>query len=388
MSVVRRATARRWATALTGIAALCALPPAIAARPVSEPPAVPVPELVARARASAEVAHSGLVEVRAGLGIPELPRLGQVSTLLDGTTRARVWWSSPSRWRVAELAAAGERDLTATPDGVATWDYERRVTSVVTGDPAVRLPRVDDLLPPQAARRILDILGPEDRVETLPARRVAGVSAAGILLRPSDPRSRIADIAMWLDPDRGLPLAVEVHDADHAAPVFSSRFLDVELANPPVAVTATVFPPGARTETTRTPDLAASVDRTGPWQLPDRLAGLPRADAARSVAGVTGGAATYGTGLTRFVVLPLPPDVARDALARARPLAPPLNVSGGEAIPLQRPLLSLVIARGAAGPDGNGTHAYLLTGMVQAGVLQRAVAELFASPPPARGAGT
>lgn len=386
MSVVRRAALRRWATVLTGIALLCSIPPVLAARPLTEPPGAPVDSLVAQALASAAVPHSGLTEVQARLGLPVLPQLAAVSRLLNGRTRARVWWASPARWRVAELTATGERDLTKVRQGIATWDYDNRVTRTVTGEPAIRLPRVDDLLPPQAARRLLNTLGPDDRVERIPAQRVAGITAVGLRIRPGDSRSRISDVSMWLHPATGLPLAIEVRDPRHEEAVLSTRFLDVSLDVPPSAVTESVNPSGSRRETSRTTDFAADVDRSGPWRLPERLAGLPRADARTSVGGVTGGAGTYGRGLTRFVVLPLRADVASDALRRTRVLARPLEIAGGEAVPLERPLLTVVVARGDPStlPGQAGDHAYLLAGTVDVGLLTDAVTELFEDPPPPR----
>ena len=129
---------------------------------------------------------------------------------------------------------------------------------------------------------------------------------------------------MWLHPEH-RPAAGGARYATRRSttPVLQTRFLDVELGDARRArTTESVSPRGARTERTSPSDLAATVDRTGPWQLPDRLAGLPRAEAGQSVGRVTGGAATYGTGLARFVVLPLPADVARDALS-PRPAARP-----------------------------------------------------------------
>lgn len=392
MSVVRGQAAARWSLVAAGIALICLGPVAWAARPVPEPlPDASAGELVRMARDASDVPHSGEALITARLGLPELKQFREASRFLDGTTRAAQWWASPVRWRVAELRINGERDVahirrgaadTECPtnqNGVAVWDYNDRRTTILTGTPPLRLPRIDDLLPPQAARRILSAYAGSDRAERIPPRRVAGVVAAGIRVVPGDARSTIEDVSVWVHPANGLPLAVEVHDRvrDHA--VLSSEFVTLDLSVPPMTVTAAACPEGGRLQRSTTPDLATEIDQRGPWRLPATLAGLPRADARTSVAGVTGGAATYGKGFTRFVVLPLSPAVAADAIRQSRPLSVKLGVPRGQAFAFERPLLSVVVARGA-----DGEHAYLLTGTVRVELLREAVRELLLKPPPRR----
>jgi hypothetical protein len=372
MSVVRRATVRRWACVLSGVLLLVAVPPALAARPVAEVADVRTDELSARIRSSDGVAHAGLVEIRGSIGLPNLPRLTSVSRLLSGTTRARVWWAGPQHWRVATLTPTGERDLVPHRNGAALWDSDTGTSRLLYGFPAVRLPRADDLLPPQAARRLLAALGPAERFERIPARRVAGRAAAGLRVVPADPRSSITAVDLWVDPPSGLPLALELRTAGVAAPVLATRFLDLRLGVPPAAAVSSARAPQARSHRYGGGDLASSVDRYAPWRLPPRLADLPRTRAPGSL----GGVATYGEGLTRFVVLPLPGDVAGEAIRRGRTITAPLEVAGGEALPLDRPPLRIVLARGA-----DYAHAYLLAGTVRPEVLNAAVTELFAHPP-------
>src|SRR4051794_32292883 len=151
--------------------------------------ATPTPrDLLQRALRSAAVPHQGLVESRGSLGLPDVRRFGDVAALLGSTTRARVWWSSPGSWRVAQLLTSGERDLYGTDPGtLVSWDYERNVRRTTVGADSidrVRLPRVDDLLPPQAARRLLGVLAPTDRVTAGPSRRIAGHDGAGLHVVP------------------------------------------------------------------------------------------------------------------------------------------------------------------------------------------------------------
>src|SRR5688500_288091 len=102
VSVVTRAARRRWAAVLGGVLVLGAVPPAIAALPVTEPAASDsAAALAERVRRSDGVAHEGLAEIVGHLGLPDLPRLDDTARLLGGQTRARVWWADATRWRVA-----------------------------------------------------------------------------------------------------------------------------------------------------------------------------------------------------------------------------------------------------------------------------------------------
>ena len=381
MSVVTAAARRRWATVLAGVLLLGAVPPALAALPASEPaPQSSAADLLERARGSDAVPHEGLAEVRGQFGLPSLPRLDETARLLDGTTRTRIWWASPRRWRAASLTPTGERDTAQSGIGPAVWDYDATTTTYLLGDPELRLPRADDLLPPQVVRRLLGGLGPDDRVERIPARRVAGIDAAGLRILPADPRSSIEAVDIYVEPATALPLRLELRAAGREQPVLSSSFLEVGLETPTADETAVASPRGGRVRTSNTPDLASTVDRYAPFVLPNALAGMRSSEAPRGIRGAeTYGAAMYGTGLTRFVVLPLPGDVASEAIQRGRQLALPLDVEGGEAIPLHRPLLSVVLAR-----SDDNYHAYLLAGTVSPEVLTTAVRELFADPPEAR----
>ncbi|MGI5164515.1 hypothetical protein ACQEU3_09200 [Spirillospora sp. CA-253888] len=184
MSVVRAEARRRWLLVAALVAALCAVPVAIAAYPASS--TGPDPQALRRLMlASADEPHEGLVETRGSLGLPALPGLDEATALLSGTSRLRVWYDGPRRWRVAQLLAAGERDFQQGPDALTVWDYEREVLTRVRGRPAVRLPNASDLAPPALARRLLGMAASADRVSALPARRTAGRSAVGLRVTPA-----------------------------------------------------------------------------------------------------------------------------------------------------------------------------------------------------------
>ena len=96
MSIASRSTAARWVAAVAVTGAVIGAPAAYARLPVggavSDPAALRA--LITQARASTDVGFVGLAEARGTLGLPDLPRLGDVAALLGGTTRAREWWEN------------------------------------------------------------------------------------------------------------------------------------------------------------------------------------------------------------------------------------------------------------------------------------------------------
>jgi len=389
MSVTSRATARRWASALAGTVAVALATPALARLPVQESD-LDAGRLLAMARGSSDVAHQGLVETAGSLGLPDLPRLGGVAALLGGTTRARVWWRSPAAWRVDRITATGESGSYAIPGGVQTWDFERSAVERSIRSAAVHLPRVDDLLPPQAARRALAGVTARDRVSALPARKVAGRQADGVRIVPADRSSTVARLDLYVDVRTGLPLSLLVMARGSSVPALRTAFVELSLSPPALEVLRAQTPPFSRVRTTSTPDLAAAVDRFAPFALPARLGGSPR---SRGVVGSGGGSATYGRGLARFVLLPLPPRLGRPAIDAATDGGGTvLDVGGdgdgdGEAVLIATPLLNAVVAHSHRQPDGSlgrRGRSYLLAGTVDAATLHAAVRELVADPPPLR----
>jgi len=389
MSVVSGATAGRWAAAVAGAAAV-----AVAASPTAShlwpmgDPTRDARQVLTAARSSSGVAHEGVVEVQGTLGLPDLPRLGDVAALLGGTTRARVWWRSPTAWRVDRISATGESGTYAVPDGVRTWDFESGDVEQAVEVSSIRLPRVDDLMPPQAARRALAGVTRRDRLVPLPSQRVAGRAADGVRVVPADPSSTVGHLDLYVDRRTGLPLSLLVVPRGGGIPALHTSFVDVSTTRPSMSDVTPRTPPFTRVRTTDTPDLASAVDRYAPFALPIRLAG---ADRSRDLVG-SGGSATYGRGLARFVVLPLQSRTGRPALAAAaNGGGSALDVGdNGEAVLVVTPLLNAVVATSYFQPERNGRpHAhrrwYLLAGTVDATTLQDAVQDLVDNPPPFRG---
>lgn len=206
-------------------------------------------------------------------------------------------------------------------------------------------------------------------VEPRPARRLAGVDAAGLRLRPADPsRTTVDRIDLWVEPATGLALRVEVHARGGAGPALTSVLLDLDLSMPPASRTRFVPPADARVDVVDAPDIAAAADRFSPYLLPATLAGLPR----RTDTGDQRGVATYGSGLTALTVVPLRGRTAHRLLH---------DLAAGTALSDEADI-STALVQGRVAQDRR--RAYLLLGTVPQEVISTALAELRRNPPPRR----
>ena len=358
--MVGRRASWRWAVVVTGLAATVGLPSAVALLPVRASP-VSTGVLLAKVRASAGVAWSGFGESRGTLDLPDVKQLGDLASLVGGTTRARAWWRGAHQFRIDALSLVGETDVAEDTGGSWTWSSADRRALRIQGALAVRLPRAGDLLAPVVGARLSRTR--DVRASALPARRVAGRAAAGLRLVPRHPDSTTVDeVDLWADPGTGLALRVEVRAGGRLA--LTSVLLDVDLAPPAAARTSFAPPRGVAAVSQDAPDLAVLVDRFSPYELPSSLAGLPRTDAVR---GLGGGVATYGEGLGAFTLVPLPRNVGRD-------VSKALAASAGV---VSTPLVNALVVR-------DGRRTYLLAGTVPVGVLDRAALQLRRQPPPRR----
>jgi hypothetical protein len=356
---------------LVAVAALglAALPAVVSAIPVSVP-ATDAARLAARVRTSTAQPYQGYAESTGTAGLPALPQLGDVADLLNGDTRLRVWYASANRWRVDVIGTGSERDAYQTPDGQVIWDYGRNQLTQLGGAVPVRLPRGADLTPPALARRLLSLAGDQVTLSVLPAQRIAGVDAAGVRLTPTSSLTTMGHIDMWADPASGLPLRVTVTGRRAQQPFLSTRFLDVSLAAPDPGVLAPPPQrPGISVVDTDPADIVNALHTVARGSLPERLAGQPRADADP---GALAGVVAYGSGLARFLVLPVPRQIAFDAMRRAiRGGGVPQTFPAGDGVLISTPLLSVLVS------DAHPARRnYLLAGLVDPSLLKQAGAEL------------
>ncbi|TDQ00178.1 hypothetical protein [Labedaea rhizosphaerae] len=366
--VVRRAAQRRWALVVVLAAVLVSIPAVVTAlsgQATAKADPAALRALVAR---SASVPYQGYVESTGSMGVPDLPRLADLSSLLSGTTRTRVWYRNPSSYRYAVLTIAGERDVYHGALGETTWDYESDMLTEVVGEAPLRVPRAGDLLPPELARRIISATA-TDPVTPLPPRVVAGVDAAGFRLVPADPDTTVGAVDIWADPASGLPVRVEVGAKGKTRPIMVTQFLELDRAAPPTSVTRPQRSPGAGYTIVSVEDLAGVLGAFSRFPQQPVLAG--RVLRQTEVGGVHG-VGLYGTGLASFVVAAVPRSIG-DPLSESATQAGAAKgeVTDGTALTLSIPPLTMVIARSTL------TRRYfLLAGLIDARVLRDAAGQL------------
>lgn len=377
MSVVAADARRRWGTAAFAVAALVATPVVVGAWPVAAADVAPA-ALRADVLASGDQPYVGLAESTGDATLPDLPQLDTLGDLLTGTTRMRVWYAAPDRWRVAVLQLTGEQDLVAQPGVTDLWDYgEQRLTRVIGALP-VRLPWAADLTPPELARRVLSLGSEADRLEALPDQRVAGVAAAGFRVTPADPDTTIARVDVWADPASGLPVRVAVVGRGAERPSLASAFLELALTAPTEDVVQSSVPAGALLLSTTEPDIVAAVNGAVDLRLPTTLDGSARRPPPRELSGV----GVYGTGWDSLVVLGLTGrggfrvwETAREAATGSASV----ELDGGVGLRLASSLVSTLVVR-VDGPGGSrrGGVTYVLAGLATSERLERAAADLLA----------
>jgi hypothetical protein len=364
-TVVTAQGVRRWGFVLALVLVLAAIPVAINRWPVRAA-GVDLGTLRARIAASKTQAYQGYAQSTGLLGLPALPNLTQVTALVSGTTEMRTWYAAPDRWRVDVLGEGTERDLYQTPEAEFTWDFGDNQLIRIVGDQPVRLPRAADFTPPELVRRLLNI-AQGDRVESLPARRIAGVDAEGLRLIPASADTTVAHVDIWADPAHGLPLQAEVTAKGGVRPVFVTRFLEIHFSAPDAGVLTPPAPrPGIGYTVTQAPDILSAINQRRPIFLPAGLAGLPRRD---SVAGLSA-AGVYGTGLSSIVVVGLPGRYGGQAFQQVETYGRELTVpAGSEAALITTGLLSVLMVR-------TGNRTFLVVGLVGPPLMQRVATSL------------
>lgn len=351
----------RWSVVAALALAVVAGPLAPRLLPASDTE-VSAAELLAQIHASTDVAYSGYVETDGAVQLPVGDDLGDVGELLASRTRLRVWWQDDGAWRVDRLEVSGERDLVHAGDQTISYDYED-AQAEVTSDPETRLPRASDLLPPQLARTVLEDAVPDD-VRRIGARTVAGIDAPGLRYTPPAGTSTVGRVDVWADPGSGLPLRVEVSavGADRSAVV--TGFEEVAVERP--ADDRVQFRPSGDVEVERRDavDIADAAGRYAPFLVPQELAGLERRTTQDGAVGV------YGSGVQRFIALPLRSREADPLRERLRS-APGATV-GDERVVAADGVLTVLMT---GDDDGRGA-SWLVAGTVSPQVLEQAAAVL------------
>lgn len=347
---------------LVAAAALVGVPLAISARPVADPGISPG-DLVARIERSSAQPWSGYVESTGALQVPDTEGFVGLAGLLGDDNELRVWWRADDDWRINRVRSTGETDLVRRGPTMIRWVFESTVATI-TPVSEIRLPDASDLLPPTLARLMLQGAHAEE-LTPLPARRVAGVVAAGVRLTPVERAASVTRVDIWADPASGLPLRVELSGVGDRRPILETSLRDVDLAEP--VPETTLFRPAAGVDIAyeESVDVAAEANALFEFELPASLAGLgSRAGEDPGPVGV------YGRGPTTLMVVPLRGQVAGPLRARLRESGGAQDTSVGTLAPVGPVGLLLTPRRDRGG-------ALLLTGTVTGETLQRAARELL-----------
>ena len=281
-------------------------------RPGRSPiPGVAPADLVARIQASADRPWSGYVQTTGALQVPDSDSFVGLAQLLGEDNDLRVWWRAADDWRIDRIRSTGETDLIRNGPALIRWVFESEVATISPVS-EIRLPDASDLLPPTLARLMLQ--GVRDaELSALPARRVAGIAAAGVRLTPAERATSIARVDIWADPESGLPLRVELSGTADRRPVLESSLRDVSLAEP--ARETTLFRPASGVDIAYedSVDVAAAANALSAYDLPTSLAGLDTRGGEDP-----GAVGVYGRGPTTLLVLPLRGQVAGPLRGRLR----------------------------------------------------------------------
>ena len=257
---------------------------------------------------------SGTVVQKAELGLPVLPSMGdgadasKLTSLLSGSHTLRVWYDGPDKARFALLDdQLGETDVILNQNQLWTWSsHDNEATHLTLPEhPAGEEPSKPDVptTPQEAARAVLEAIGPTTVVSTDSAVEVADRPARELVLDPTDDRSLISQVRVAVDDETSVPLRVQVLGAD-AQTVAEVGFTAVEFATPDAGQFLFNPPPGAK------------VTEKGAVKPPadHELADAERERARDAAEGVEDNTTVVGEGWTAVVVTEMPDDAASGQL--------------------------------------------------------------------------
>jgi hypothetical protein len=188
-------------------------------------------------------------------------------------------------------------------------------------------------------------------------------------------------VEIWADPATGLPVEVQISSHGSSQPVLISTFLELSRTQPSLGAVIPHPAPSVGFTTTKLPNVDGVLNGDGDGDsdsdpFPSQLGGQRHV----ALPGSPPGVAIYGSGFSRFVVLPLPRGVGTDALNSAiqagadsvtLPGAPGGPNGAQAAVLIRTPLLTVVMVRA-------GFHhaVFLLTGAVTPALLENSASAL------------
>ena len=199
-------------------------------------------------------AMTGTVVETAALGLPDLPSLGDptsLQSLITGSHTIRLWYSDPQHIRLAIPGQLSETDLIRSGRDVWLWSsVQNKVTHLklpaASGATTPEAsPTQAPLTPQQAAQQVLAAVGPTTTVSVASNVTVAGEASYELVLAPKDSRSLVGQVRIAVDAARNVPLRVQVFARGSATPAFQTGFTSIAFTRPAAANFAFTPPAGA-----------------------------------------------------------------------------------------------------------------------------------------------
>ncbi|MGC0423136.1 DUF2092 domain-containing protein [Embleya sp. AB8] len=195
-----------------------------------------VEQLTAKVAAARADALTGTIRIDTDLGLPTLPGKaagGGPQALLSGTNRIQVALDGPDRQRIGIMSDLAEYNV--IHNGRDVWTYDSRAHAVTHGTVDTSRPDVASLVPttPQdAARQLLDLVGPTTDVKVDGTGRVAGHDAYKLRFAPKTQGSLIAGATVFVDGRTGVPLRVTVDSVKGGKPAIDIAFETISYDKP------------------------------------------------------------------------------------------------------------------------------------------------------------
>ena len=383
----------RWLSALVGVALAVSALVVVAGSASSSPqlPQITPQQLIASvaraARANGPV--SGDVTARIDLGIPSLseqlaqaaPDASTLLTSLSGDHRIRMWRSADGL-RVADLVAAGERDLYVSRRDAWGWDsasytayhlgpfqarfgrtaIPRERTTLVPGrSSSCYVYQCGPLLPDpnELAARALQAIDPSTSVSMEQPRRVAGRDAYVLVLQPRTGDTLVGRVEISVDAVRRVPLGVDVFPRNAVRAAVSVDFTSVSFG----AIKPSTFdfspPAGAHVVSVGDHEHGGRCDTSGGACL---SAPTVRGGTDATTVRVAPAFRTFGSGWATIDALRLPASSQLITGGQGRALT--------ELLPFSGPLFSVRLV-------DRGDHSWLIAGLVPQAALVKVQAELL-----------
>ena len=308
---------------------------------------------------------SGTVVQKAELGLPVLPSMGdgadasQLTSLLSGSHTLRVWHDGPDKARFALMDnQLGETDVILNKTDLWTWSsHDNEATHITLPErPTADEPREPEMptTPQEAARAVLEAIGPTTAVSTDSAVEVADRPARELVLDPTDDRSLISQVRVAVDDETSAPLRVQVLGVGGQT-VAEIGFTAVEFATPDAGQFVFNPPPGAK------------ITEKGALEPPadHELTDAEREQARDAAEEVEDNTEVVGEGWTAVMVTKVPEDAASGQLGAVLASLPAVSGEWGSGKLLAGTAFSAVLT-----DDGR-----LAVGAVQPQLLYDALAK-------------